>query len=78
MKKILVILAISFLSCSSAIGEDFVGYSVDQNIHKHDWKVDKVRSTKNTDIYYLSKNKRLLNCVVTLEDDWIDTICRAP
>jgi len=61
--------------------DDFPEYSnrsLDTNIFKFNWKIDEVRSTTKSDIYYLKKNRRLLNCIVTLDEDYISTYCRAP
>lgn len=82
MKKFLTTLVVSFIFISPTLSDDnFPEYSrnsVDQNIIKYNWKIDKVRSTSKSDIYYLKHNKRLLNCIVTLDEDWISTYCRAP
>ena len=82
MKKILAFLVISFLFSNSTLSdEDFPKYSkwsLDENLIKYNWKIDKVRHTSNTDIYYLKNNKRLLNCIVFLEFGYIDTQCLAP
>ena len=82
MKKILALLVISFLFSNPTLSnEDFPKYStgsLDENLIKYNWKIDKVRHTSNTDIYYLTNNKRLLNCIVLLDEDWISTYCEAP
>lgn len=82
MKKFLTILVISFIHVSPTLSDDdFPEYSlksVDQNIIKYNWKIDKVRSTSKSDIYYLKNNKRLLNCIVAFDEDYISTYCRAP
>ena len=82
MKKILAFLVISLLFSNPTLSnEDFPKYSsrsLDENLIKYNWKIDKVRSTSKSDIYYLKNNKRLLNCIVSLDEDWISTYCRAP
>ena len=82
MKKILAFLVISFLFSNPTLSnEDFPKYSsrsLDENLIKYNWKIDKVRHTSDTDIYYLKNNKRLLNCIVFLEFGYIDTECSAP
>tara|TARA_B100000029_G_scaffold472494_1_gene513050 strand:- start:68 stop:316 length:249 start_codon:yes stop_codon:yes gene_type:complete len=82
MKKLLGIVVLGLLLINPAFSEDtfpsYSKYSVDENIHEYNWKVDKVRSTNKSDIYYLKNNKRLLNCVVTLDENYIDTYCNAP
>ena len=82
MKKFLITLVISFILISPTLSDDnfpkYSNNSVDQNIIKYNWKIDKVRHTSNTDIYYLKNNKRLLNCIVFLEFGYIDTQCSAP
>ena len=82
MKKILAFLVISLLFSNPTLSnEDFPEYSsrsLDENLIKYNWKIDKVRHTSNTDIYYLKNNKRLLNCIVFLEFGYIDTECSAP
>ena len=82
MKKFLSTLVISFILISPTLSDDnFPEYSkrsLDTNIFKFNWKMDEVRSTSKSDIYYLKKNGRLLNCIVTLEIDYISTYCTAP
>ena len=82
MKKFLSTLVISFILISPTLSDDnFPEYSngsLDTNIFKFNWKIDEVRSTSNSDIYYLIKNRRLLNCIVTLDEGYISTYCRAP
>ena len=82
MKKILAFLVISFLFSNPTLSnEDFPEYSsgsLDKNLIKYNWKIDEVRSTSESDIYYLKKNRRLLNCIVTLDEDYISTYCSAP
>ena len=82
MKKILAFLVISLLFSNPTLSnEDFPKYSsfsLDENLIKYNWKIDEVRSTSKSDIYYLKKNKRLLNCIVTLDEDYLSTYCRAP
>ena len=82
MKKFLITLVISFILISPTLSDDnfpkYSNNSVDQNIIKYNWKIDKVRHTSNTDIYYLKNNKRLLMCVVYLEYSYADTLCSRP
>ena len=82
MKKFLSTLIISFILISPTLSDDdfpeYSNRSLDTNIFKFNWKIDEVRSTSKSDIYYLKKNKRLLNCIVTLDEDYISTYCRAP
>ena len=82
MKKFLSTLVISFILISPTLSDDdfpeYSNRSLDTNIFKFNWKIDEVRSTSKSDIYYLKKNKRLLNCIVTLDEDYISTYCRAP
>mgnify|MGYP001397129574 CR=1 FL=1 len=82
MKKVLITLIFSSILISPTLSDDnFSKYSrssLNENIFKFNWKIDKVRSTSTQDIYYLTNNKRLLNCIVTLVEDYIDTYCREP
>jgi hypothetical protein len=82
MKKLLMILVMSLISINPILGEDtfpsFSFSSLDKNIFKYNWKVDKIRSTNDKDIYYLKKNNRLLQCMVTLKNYDIETYCAAP
>ena len=82
MKKILRFLVISFIFSNPTLSnENFPDYSsrsLDENLSKYNWKIDKVRHTSNTDIYYLKNNKRLLMCVVYLEYSYADTLCSRP
>ena len=82
MKKFLSTLVISFILISPTLSDDdfpeYSNRSLDTNIFKFNWKIDEVRSTSKSDIYYLKKNKRLLNCIVTLDEDYISTYCRKP
>ena len=82
MKKFLSTLVICFILISPTLSDDdfpeYSNRSLDTNIFKFNWKIDEVRSTSKSDIYYLKKNKRLLNCIVTLDEDYISTYCRAP
>ena len=81
-KKFLTTLIISFILISPTLSDDkFPEYSdssLDENIHKFNWKIEKLRSNSTSDIYYLTKNKRMLNCIVTLDEDFIDTYCQEP
>ena len=82
MRKFLSTLVISFILISPTLSDDdfpeYSNRSLDTNIFKFNWKIDEVRSTSKSDIYYLKKNRRLLNCIVTLDEDYISTYCRAP
>ena len=82
MKKFLITLVISFILISPTLSDDrfpeYSSNSLDENIHKFNWKIDKVRSNSTSDIYYLTKNKRILNCIVTFDEDFIDTYCQEP
>ena len=82
MKKFLTILVISFILITPTLSDDnfpeYSNTSLDENINKFNWKIDKVRSNSTSDIYYLKKNKRLLNCIVTLDEDFISTYCEEP
>ena len=81
-KKFLTTLIISFILISPTLSDDkFPEYSdssLDENIHKFNWKIEKLRSNSTSDIYYLTKNKRMLNCIVTLDEDFISTYCQEP
>ena len=59
MKKFLSTLVISFILISPTLSDDnFPEYSngsLDTNIFKFNWKIDEVRSTSKSDIYYLKK-----------------------
>ena len=58
---------------------DYSKTSLNLNITKYDWKIDKLRSTSTTDIYYLKKKNFILYCVVAIDDAYyIDSICDLP
>ena len=58
---------------------DYSKTSLNLNITKYDWKIDKLRSTSTTDIYYLKKKNFILYCIVAIDDAYyIDSICDLP
>ena len=58
---------------------DYSKTSLNLNITKYDWKIDKLRSTSTTDIYYLKKKNFILYCVVAIDDAYyIDSSCDLP
>ena len=82
MKKKFLYIFLTFLLINPTFAEnnfpDYSTNSLDENINKYNWKVDNVRGTITSDIYYLLNNDRILNCVVTLIKDHISTHCKAP
>ena len=65
MKKLLGIVVLGLLWCNVSFAEtkrpelnkDYVYSDLNLNILKYNWKIDKVRSTSEADIYILKKNK---------------------
>jgi hypothetical protein len=80
MKKLFLYVFLSFSLINPAFSEDtfpvYSNNSLDENIHKFNWIIDKVRSTDKSDIYYLLNNKRIIICIVSIDEDWIFTNCR--
>ena len=87
MKKLLGILVLGLLWCSVGIAEikapkpnqDYSDRDLNLNILKYNWKIDKVRSTNEADIYILKKDKWMLYCIVLIEPGYgTETDCDLP
>jgi len=88
MKKCILILLIFMINNTNVNAEkysilksgvDYSENSLNLNITKYDWKIDKLRSTSTTDIYYLKKKNFILYCVVAIDDVYyIDSSCDLP
>ena len=87
MKKLLGILVLGLLWCNVGIAEiktpklnqDYSDRDLNLNILKYNWKIDKVRSTNEADIYILKKDKWMLYCIVVLDPgNGTETDCDLP
>ena len=87
MKKLLGILVLGLLWCNVGFAEtkrpeldkDYVSRDLNLNILKYNWKIDKVRSTSEADIYILKKDKWMLYCVVLIDPGYrTETDCSLP
>ena len=87
MKKLLVIFVLSLLWCNVGFAEtkrperyeDYIYNDLNLNILKYNWKIDKVRSTSEADIYILKKDKWMLYCVVSIDPGYrTETDCDLP
>ena len=88
LKKYFLILLVFTINNTNANAEkysilksevDYSKTSLNLNITKYDWKIDKLRSTSTTDIYYLKKKNFILYCVVAIDDVYyIDSSCDLP
>ena len=87
MKKAIVIIVLGLLWCNVGFAEtqrpeldkDYVKRDLNLNIIKHNWKIDKVRSTNESDIYILKKDKWMLYCIVLIDPGYgTETDCDLP
>jgi hypothetical protein len=88
LKKCILILLVFMINNTNVNAEtysilksevDYSKTSLNLNITKYDWKIDKLRSTSTTDIYYLKKKNFILYCIVAIDDAYyIDSICDLP
>ena len=87
MKKLVAILFLGLLWCNVGFAEtkrpernkDYIYNDLNLNILKYNWKIDKVRSTSEADIYILKKDKWMLYCIVLIEPAYgTETDCDLP
>ena len=61
------------------LNKDYVRNDLNLNILKYNWKIDKVRSTSEADIYILKKDKWMLYCIVLIDPGYgTETNCDLP
>ena len=87
IKKIFVILIINLFYLNFANAKeidlpkskvDFSRSNLNLNIVKYGWKIDKIRSISNSDIYYLKNKDFILYCTVYADNFFIETSCDLP
>jgi len=87
MKKLLMYVLLVLMVCNVGFAEtkrpeldkDYVSRDLNLNILKYNWKIDKVRSTSEADIYILKKDKWMLYCVVLIDPGYrTETDCSLP
>ena len=87
MKKLSLYVLLVLMVCNVVFAEtkrpeldkDYVSRDLNLNILKYNWKIDKVRSTSEADIYILKKDKWMLYCVVLIDPGYrTETDCSLP
>ena len=87
MKKLSLYVFLGLLWCNVGVAEtkrpelnkDYVRNDLNLNILKYNWKIDKVRSTSEADIYILKKDKWMLYCIVLIDPGYgTETNCDLP
>ena len=87
MKKLSLYIFLVLMWCNVGVAEtkrpelnkDYVRNDLNLNILKYNWKIDKVRSTSEADIYILKKDKWMLYCIVLIDPGYgTETNCDLP